>query len=187
MSRTPELPVNSTAKILPIIWLIFLIITSISAYLYFSSVRLNQQFIKPLIKYFDNNFSQSEELAKPSVSKTPSNFPTSIPTIIITPTIKKSVATCYRINIREGEFASNKCYSKTNYDNLSYYLQRFDSANFDLQSAQGTINITCNCRVAQECEFFKNSCAEAQQKKSNAEANISKYRSTIKTIISTGR
>jgi len=93
---------------------------------------------------------------------------------------------CYRKNIREGEFASNKCYSKKDYEDLEYYLQRFNSAVFDKNSAEGTIKITCNCRVPQECEFFKESCTETQQKKAQAEADINKYRNIIQEIIAKG-
>ncbi|MFZ2152536.1 MAG: hypothetical protein WAV41_00565 [Microgenomates group bacterium] len=184
MSKTPELPVNSVAKVLPIIWLFTIITIAIAAYFYISSGALAQQFLglfkKQVDSYITPSISPTGVLKTTSVpSAVATNKPTSTPT-------KKPVA-CYRLNIREGEFASNKCYSRTDYDNLYYYLQRLDSAKFDLTAAQNSINITCNCRVPQECEFFKDSCTRDKAQKSQAETNINTYTTTIRSIIGRGR
>jgi hypothetical protein len=143
------------------------------------------KYINPLL----DRLNRPTPTPYPVVTRTPTPLTKTTPTILPpTPTtIKKVVTKCNRINIREGEFASNKCYSQVDYDNLNYYLVRYNSAKFELQIADGSISITCNCRVPQECEFFKQSCADARQKKSTAESNIAKYRATIQTIIGRGK
>jgi hypothetical protein len=191
MAKSPPLSESQTAKMLPILWLVFILIFALVTYIYFASGAIADNFIEPLKKQLENLITTYDESALPSIAPVLTASPSHVPTNIVvkksTPTPKKVAATCYRLNIREGEFASNKCYLRSDYDNLIYYLQRFDSAKFDLQTAQGTINITCNCRVAQECEFFKDSCSQAQQQKSQAEADINKYRSMIQSIIARGK
>ncbi len=191
MSTSPQLTPNPAAAILPVVFVILLI--SALLFLAFSTKVWD---LSGYFKSIQNQLESFSALLNDSPSPTAALLPiaTMAPT---TPTSTKPKATstpthkpvevCYRLNIREGEFASNKCYSKTNYDNLIYYLQRFDSANFDLQTAQGSISITCNCRNQQECDFFKDNCSQAQQQKSQAESNITKYRSMIKSIISQGK
>ncbi|MBU1000398.1 hypothetical protein KKE78_03325 [Patescibacteria group bacterium] len=100
---------------------------------------------------------------------------------------KPVVASCIRKNIREGEFASNKCYSQQDFEDLQYYLQRYNSAVFDLQAANGSMRITCNCRVQQECDFFKQSCEDDKNKKTQAESDIEKYKGIIQGIIARGK
>lgn len=188
MSKTPEISVNRAATILPILWLTFIIFLSLVLYLSISSGIFASKFIDPLKKNFNSFVASLEVTPTPSPIPTPTSFIPTPKAKVPTVTTKKTVTTtCIQKNIREGEFASNKCYFRANYDDLNYYLARYSSAAFDLSGANGTIKITCNCRVPQECEFFKDSCAEAQAKKSQAEADMNKYRSTIQSIIAKGR
>ena len=86
------------------------------------------------------------------------------------------------MNIREGEFSSNKCYSSQDYDDLVYYLNRFNNAGFTLNGANAAMKITCS-----GSEFFKQSCEEDTKEKQQAESDIGKYRETVKSIIAKGR
>ncbi len=153
-------------------------------------------FDRVLLKPFREFATDLEKVAQPSpipiptpkLSITPS--PTSTPVKKSAPAVQQTqpvVSNCIRKNIREGDFASNKCYSQGDYDDLNYYLQRYDSAKFSLSGAEGSMRITCNCRVQQECDFFKDSCERDKQQKSQAEADINNYRNTILGIIAKGR
>lgn len=182
MQKTPEIQGNPSAMVLPVIWFVFITVALFAGLLYLLSGSFARQFTTALTP-------PTVTPTRPAavITTTPSPIPTNIiPTkIISSPT--KVIASCVRLNIREGEFASNKCYSRTDYDNLYYYLQRYNSAKFEIQIAQGTIGITCNCRNPRECDFFKESCSSAQKQKTQAESDINKYRSSIQTIIARGK
>lgn len=152
-------------------------------------------FNKILIQPFKQFLKGSET---PAETPSPSLLPAVTPTPTATPLpVKKSqpqvqytqpvVSNCIRKNIREGEFASNKCYSQQDFEDLQYYLQQYDSAVFSRDGAESSMKITCNCRVQQECDFFKDSCEKDKQQKSTAEANISKYKGIILGIIAKGQ
>lgn len=121
--------------------------------------------------------------------QSPSPSPTIQPVKKYTPVQQPQpvISNCIKANIREGEFASNKCYSEQDYEDLQYYLGRYQTAKLNLSSAEGSMRITCNCRVQQECDFFKDSCEKDKQQKSQAEADISSYRGIIQGIIAKGR
>lgn len=95
------------------------------------------------------------------------------------------LSNCIRVNIREGEFASNKCYSQQDYDDLQYYLVRYSDAKFDLSSAEGFMKIDCG--AAKTFEVKKNDCEEDQRNKATAERDINKYRGIIQGIITKGK
>jgi hypothetical protein len=154
--------------------------------------EFENKIIKPVKNYVDDFVKSRQVTPIPTILPTPSPSPTlkPKPTIINKPTTNQGgfrQVSCIRKNIREGEFASNKCYSRQDYEDLEYYLQKFNSSVFNLDAAEGTIRITCNCRVPQECEFFKQSCDEAKQKKSQAETDINRYRGIIQGIIAKGK
>ncbi len=153
-------------------------------------------FDRVLLKPFREFGSDFEKATQPSP------VPTSAPKSSITPSpipapVKKSApavqqtqpvySNCIRKNIREGEFAGNKCYLQQDYEDLEYYLGSYENAKFDLNSAEGSMRITCSCRVQQECDFFKDSCERDKQKKAKAEANIEKYKGIIQGIIAKGK
>jgi hypothetical protein len=104
-----------------------------------------------------------------------------VDTDIKSSTQKPVVPSCQRYTIREGEFASNKCYSSKDYSDLIYYLGRFNDAAFSFNGAQSSMQITCN-----GSEFFKNSCESDKQQKSKAETDINNYRGIINGIIARG-
>lgn len=92
------------------------------------------------------------------------------------------VSSCISYNIREGEFASNKCYVQKDYDDLIYYLNRFNSAVFNNDAAVADMKITCS-----GSDFFKKTCEEDKAKQTKAQEDINTYRGTINTIIGRGK
>ncbi len=92
-------------------------------------------------------------------------------------------ANCIQYKIREGEFASDKCYSRTDYDDLMYYIQRYNSAIFDYNGAAGQANVTCNGFS----EEFAKKCEESKATMQKAESDKANYANTIRGIIAKGR
>jgi hypothetical protein len=88
---------------------------------------------------------------------------------------------CISYKIREGEFASDGCYSQSDYEDLQYYLQQFNSAVFSFNSAGSSMSITCS-----GSDFFKNQCEEDKRQREEAEKKINEYRGIIQGIISRG-
>lgn len=199
---TPRYSVGLTSKVLTrarkiLGFLLLLLVVLIVAGIHQGVV--SKDFDKVFIQPFRQFAVDLEQAAEPAPTLTPLSTPLHIPTatplkqVVSTPKpvvkqqIQPIVTNCIRLNIREGEFASNKCYSQQDYDDLEYYLQRFSSAQFNLDTAESSMRITCNCRVQQECDFFKDSCERDTQQKSQAESDISKYRGTIQSIIAKGK
>lgn len=149
------------------------------------------KFEQMLVNPIKNFLSETTKIEPSPVQVTlPVSTITSTPVTTKTPQpIKPQVytASCVQKNIREGEFASNKCYSEKDYEDLNYYLQRYDSAVFDKKAAEDSMNITCHCRVAQECDFFKASCEKDKAAQATADGDIAKYKSTILGIIAKGK
>lgn len=155
-----------------------------------NSGDFNKVFVKPF-REFAADFEKATQPSptptpKPSTtpSPTPAPIKKSAPAAVKT---KPAYSNCIRKNIREGEFASNKCYSPADYEDLNYYLQSYNNAVFNLQIANDSMKITCNCRVQQECDFFKQSCEDDKNKKTQAEADINNYRGIIQGIIAKGQ
>jgi len=88
---------------------------------------------------------------------------------------------CTRYTIREGEFASDKCYGQKDYNDLVYYLGRFNSSVAFYNGAVSTMRITCN-----GSDFFKDSCERDKKQKETSEADMNKYRGIINGIIGRG-
>lgn len=147
-------------------------------------------FDRIFIKPFREFGSDLEKAVNPPVAtssailRSPSPKPTALPVKKYTPgqQTQPVYTNCIRKNIREGEFASNKCYSQQDYGDLMYYLQRFNSSVFKLEGAEASMRITCS-----GSDFFKDSCERDKQQKSQAEADINKYRGIIQGIIAKGK
>ncbi len=92
------------------------------------------------------------------------------------------VPACTQYNIREGEFASNKCYSQNDYSDLNYYINQFNSAVFSYNGANGQMSVTCN-----GSDFFKEQCEVNKKEKEQAQADMDKYRGIINGIIARGK
>ena len=110
------------------------------------------------------------------------------PTVTANPTpvahsqsVQPAQPACVRMNIREGEFASNKCYSEQDYEDLNYYLNQYTSAKLNVDYYQSSVNISCS-----NPDFFKN-CDEVKQQQSQNNTNIEKYHAIIVGIIARGK
>lgn len=115
-------------------------------------------------------------------TETEENFPAKIEPSVINVPVVPVAPSCTTFNIREGEFSSNKCYSQKDYDDLMYYLQRFNSAVFSYNGAIASMNITCS-----GSDFFKDSCERDKKQKEQAESDMNNYRGTIQGIIARGK
>lgn len=93
-----------------------------------------------------------------------------------------AVPACKSFNIREGEFASNKCYLSKDYDDLLYYLNAYNSSASSYNGAIASMRITCD-----GSDFFKNSCEQDKKTQETAKQNIDKYKATIQGIIARGK
>lgn len=152
-----------------------------------ASGDFDRVFLKPF-KEFAVNFEKAmQPLPTPTFSPLPTFLPSPTPTKKPIPIqyTQPVVPNCIRANIREGEFASNKCYSQQDYEDLQYYLGRYQSAKLDLSSAEGFTRI--DCEAAKTFEVKKSDCEKDQQDKATAEAEINKYRGIIQGIIGKGR
>jgi tetratricopeptide (TPR) repeat protein len=110
-----------------------------------------------------------ETLDQPVVKKTSTNT-------------QSQTVSCTSYPIREGEFASNKCYIKKDLDDLLYYLTQFNGAVATYNGAVSSMSITCN-----GSDFFKQQCEEDKATQSSAQSKIDSYKATIKSIIAKGK
>lgn len=92
------------------------------------------------------------------------------------------VANCTQYKIYEGEFASDKCYSSGDLNDLKYYISRYNSAVFEQNSNASSMKITCN-----GSEFFKNQCEEDKKEYDQAIKDKETYKTTIQGIIAKGK
>ncbi|MBI2017753.1 hypothetical protein HYS92_01750 [Candidatus Daviesbacteria bacterium] len=166
---------------------LFLVFILAGIYQGVQSGDFDKVFVAPFRQFSQDLQTALEPTPSPSPSLSPSSPPTPKPTQkpVTQPVVKPTqpqVANCIRKNIREGEFASNKCYSQTDYEDLEYYLQRFNYAVFSLDGAEASMRITCS-----GSDFFKDSCERDKKEKSQAESDISKYRGIIQGIIAKGK
>lgn len=197
---TPRYSVGLTSKVLTrarkiLGCLLLLLVVFIIAGIHQGVV--SKDFDKVFIQPFRQFAVDLEKAAEPAPTLTPLSTPLPIPTatplkqVVSTPKpvvkqqIQPIVTNCIRLNIREGEFASNKCYPQQDYEDLQYYLGRYSDAKFNLRSAEGFLKIDCG--AAQTFEVKKADCEKDQQDKTAAETDINKYRNIIQGIIAKGR
>lgn len=195
---TPRYSVGLTSKILTrarkiLGCLLLLLVLFIIAGIHQGVV--SKDFDKVFIQPFRQFAVDLEKAAEPTATLTPLSTPlpiqTAAPLKQVVPTPKPAVkqqtrpvvANCIGKNIREGEFASNKCYLQADYEDLQYYLGRYNNSVFDRDSAVSFMGITCGGRS----EMFQQDCEKQKARKAEAEANMDKYRGIIQGIIAKGR
>ncbi len=123
--------------------------------------------------------SASESKAETFISVTTDTKPATAPT----PKPPEPKEVCYEYNIREGDFKSHKCYSKEDYDDLVYFLSRYNQAVFSYNSAISGMKITCDSGS----DFFKDACKEDKDQKEEAEDDIDEYKDKVNNLISKGK
>jgi len=123
-------------------------------------------------------------LPSSSASATPSPTATAVATkkpATVTQTARPVVANCISKNIREGEFASNKCYTTQDYEDLEYYLNKYTSATGSVSFYETKVNITCGNN-----DFHKTCDQDKKDQQANLD-NIPRYRGIIQGIIARGK
>lgn len=93
---------------------------------------------------------------------------------------------CYRVEIEEDEFKSNKCYTWDDMVKLEDYLFQLDKNRMIRDSAEGRIEMTCEADSESAREFFKDSCEDAKEDKEEAEDKIGEYKNKIREMLSKG-
>ncbi len=99
----------------------------------------------------------------------------------VTKQVRPVVVNCISKNIREGEFASNKCYSQQDYEDLNYYLDKYSSALGIVSFYETKVRISCGNN-----DFFKTCEQDKKDQQANLD-NIPRYKSIIQGIIAKGK
>lgn len=153
----------------------------------------NEKLIKEMLSPDRNKktTSQSEPekqqtAQQPSTNQTNQNLNTQYNTELIVQTEYDEEKKCYRVEIEEDEFKSNKCYSWDDSVKLNNYLFELDKNRSMLDSAEGRIEMTCEADTESAREFFKDSCEDAKEDKEEAEDKIGEYKNKIREMISKG-
>lgn len=152
------------------------------------SGEFDKVFIQPF-RQFAADLEKVSVPPDPTLAPLPTASPAATPlpvkktTPITQPVVKTqpAVSNCIRKNIREGEFASNKCYSQQDYEDLSYYLSRYSSAVSSVSFYETKVNISCSNN-----NFFKTCEQDKKDQQANLD-NIPRYRSIIQGIIAKGQ
>jgi hypothetical protein len=108
--------------------------------------------------------------------------PTPIKSVQSAP-VQPAASSCTNYNIREGKFASNKCYDAATLADLEYYLSRYDSVVFKINGAVGQANVTCSGFTAS----FAAQCEQAKKTIADGKAQLDTYTTTIQGLIAKGK
>ncbi len=122
---------------------------------------------------------QTLDITPTFAPKKPTAYPTKKPVTITKPA---DTSDCMVYKIREGEFASQKCYSQSDYEDLAYYLARYSAAISRYNGSLKSIEITCD-----GSDFFKSSCEQAKADKEDSQKKIDEYKAKIQEIIARGK
>jgi hypothetical protein len=101
----------------------------------------------------------------------PTPIPTSIPTM-----------SCKTLTISIPEFASSKCYTTSDYNELSGYISKYNNAVSDRDFIEHKYNIVCN-----GSDFFKDECEETKIELEENRIAIEGYGSAIKAVMNRGK
>lgn len=151
---------------------------------------VNEKIIKELTSLERNKKTVSK--TEPSVQQTPQqpstnqNSNTQYNTNTTVQSEPVTERKCYRVEIEEDEFKSNKCYSWDNMVKLEDYLFELDKNRMMRDSAESRIEMTCEADTESAREFFKDSCEDAREDKEDAEDKIGEYKNKIREILSKG-
>ena len=151
---------------------------------------VNEKIIKELTSLERNKKTVSK--TEPSVQQTPQqpstnqNSNTQYNTNTTVQSEPVTERKCYRVEIEEDEFKSNKCYSWDNMVKLEDYLFELDKNRMMRDSAESRIEMTCEADTESAREFFKDSCEDAREDKEDAEDKIGEYKNKIREMLSKG-
>lgn len=153
----------------------------------------NEKLIKELLSIERNKktVSQSEPSIKqnpqqPSSNQNSQNLNTQYNTKPVLQPEPEEERKCYRVEIEEGEFKSNKCYTWDDHIKLEDYIWELNKNRNLLESAERRYEMTCEADTEQAREFFEDSCEDAKEDKEEAKENIDKYKDKIRDMLSKG-
>lgn len=177
-------------KIFSILLGLFLVFVLAGIHQGVQSGDFDKVFVAPFRQFSQDLKKATEPSPTPSFTPLPSPSSTPTPPPAGGPTQKpnpkpviqpKPVTNCIQRNIREGEFASNKCYSQQDYEDLNYYLNQYSSATGSVSFYETKVRITCGNN-----DFHKTCEQDKKDQQANLD-NISRYRSIIQGIIARGK
>lgn len=88
---------------------------------------------------------------------------------------------CYTYEIFSGEMKSKRCYTLQDYDLLTEYYNKYQSADWSYDSANSSIKFLCD-----GSDFFEKSCEDAKERKEKASGNKEKYLELSLAVIARG-
>jgi hypothetical protein len=198
-SKTSTQEVKRRALFLfPILFITLFAVIVVTIYYGNKTGELEKQVLAPLRNSYSTFVASMQEHPKPSVTEVlptivdqplQSSAPTPSAVTSSKPAAQRSVVVstpapqpCIRDNIREGEFASNKCYTQQDYNDLEYYLSKYSSAKWNIDFYDSKVKIVCS-----NVEFYGNQCENTKKEQEENKTNVDKYRSIIQTIIARGK
>ena len=147
----------------------------------------NERLMEKLLSINRNKKATSKsESAKQPTPQQPSNNQNLNTQHTTNQTTPKKEKECYRVEIDEKEFKSNKCYSWDDSIKLEGYLFELNKYRSIRDSAERRIEMTCEADTESAREFFKDSCEDAKDDKKEAENKIGDYKNKIRDMISKG-
>ncbi len=92
-------------------------------------------------------------------------------------------SSCKKLTISQGEFASDKCYSITDYNELANYIRQFDSNASGYNAAAAQANVTCSGFT----DSFKQKCEQSKVDMQKYQDAMSGFRVAINAVIARGK
>lgn len=182
---------NNTYILLVFLYFIFVVIFGITIFALIKTGWIKNKVTQPIVEYLNLQKSKSEsELIRLSLVdavKNKKDLPSnSSPQNTKEYTQQPIEPVCYRVEVKEGEYKSNKCYTWDDHAELKRYVFELYSNTMSLESAERRIEMTCEVDSEQARNFLKDSCEDAREDKKEAEDNIEKYENKIKEMVSKG-
>lgn len=119
----------------------------------------------------NTNVENMDAVLTPLATLTPTRIP-------FTPT-----PSCIQYKIREGEFASDKCYSSSDLSDLEYQINKLNTAVFNYNGTVNQVNVTCNGFT----ESFKQECEQGKKDLERYNKDIEDAKNAIRASIAKGR
>jgi hypothetical protein len=88
---------------------------------------------------------------------------------------------CYTYEIVSGELKSKRCYSLQDYDLLTNYYNKYQTADWSYDSANSSIKFLCD-----GSDFFEDACKDAKERKEEASDKKEKYLELSLAVIARG-
>lgn len=97
--------------------------------------------------------------------------------------VSNPVPSCIQYKIREGEFASDKCYSASDLSDLEYNINKLNNAVFEYNGTVNMVNVTCGGFT----ESFKQQCEQGKKDLDMYNKQIEEAKAAIRNSIAKGK